>query len=263
MTTNRYLSSTKRAIYQRAWRKRNPDSVRKSALKWYHANRDKAAKTRRAWKRAHPDRVRLQAKQSRDRNVERVRQRQRDRYHSNRESLRKAQNEWRAKNREHCREQGRAYAAKHASKRSAYAKRRRVTHPHVFRAVMNRWRAENRVHVRYYYRNRLATNIQANLRSRLANRLLKVMTRRKCRKSNSTLLLLGTSLDGFKKHLESLFKPGMSWENRSQWHLDHIRPCASFDLTDPEQQKKCFHYTNFQPLWWSENLSKSDKWGAA
>lgn len=261
MIANPCQSSTKRAIYQREWRKRNRESARKSALKWYYANRAKSIKSGRAWKLANPERVRLQSKWSRERNIERARQRQRERYHSNREAIRKSQNEWRANNREHCRAQGRAYAAKHASKRDAYAKRRRVTHAHVFRATMKRWRGENRSHVRAYYRNRLATNIQANLRSRLSSRLLKVMTRQKCRKSNSTLQLLGISLDGFKKHLESLFKPGMSWENRSQWHLDHVRPCASFDLTDPEQQEKCFHYTNYQPLWWSDNLSKADKWG--
>ena len=41
------------------------------------------------------------------------------------------------------------------------------------------------------------------------------------------------------------------------WHIDHIRPCSSFDLTDLEQQKQCFHYTNLQPLWWFDNIKKS------
>lgn len=54
----------------------------------------------------------------------------------------------------------------------------------------------------------------------------------------------------------------MTWENYGVhgWHIDHIRPCKSFDLTDPEQQKECFHYTNLQPLWWWENLEKGGKW---
>ena len=49
---------------------------------------------------------------------------------------------------------------------------------------------------------------------------------------------------------------GMSWENHGDWHVDHIRPCCSYDLTIEEEQKKCFHYTNLQPLWAEENLSK-------
>ena len=57
----------------------------------------------------------------------------------------------------------------------------------------------------------------------------------------------------------------MSWDNYGihGWHIDHIRPCASFDLTDPEQQRQCFHYPNLQPLWAFDNLSKNDGWEAA
>jgi hypothetical protein len=72
--------------------------------------------------------------------------------------------------------------------------------------------------------------------------------------------LLGCSVDEFKAHLESLFQPGMTWDNHSKegWHIDHIKPCASFDLTDPKQLAECFHYTNQRPLWAFDNLSKGD-----
>lgn len=75
--------------------------------------------------------------------------------------------------------------------------------------------------------------------------------------------LLGIDRAGFFAHLESLFLPGMTWQNRGRgrgfWHIDHIVPCASFDMTDPEQAKKCWHYTNLQPLWAEDNWAKSDK----
>ena len=51
----------------------------------------------------------------------------------------------------------------------------------------------------------------------------------------------------------------MSWSNRGEWHIDHIIPCSSFNLLDEKEQEKCFHYTNLQPLWAAENLSKSNK----
>jgi hypothetical protein len=72
--------------------------------------------------------------------------------------------------------------------------------------------------------------------------------------------MIGCSVDACRKHIEQQFLTGMDWDNYGTWHIDHIRPCASFDLTDPEQQKQCFHYTNLQPLWAAENLAKSDKW---
>ena len=53
----------------------------------------------------------------------------------------------------------------------------------------------------------------------------------------------------------------MTWDNYEYygWHIDHIIPCSSFDLTDPEQQRLCCHYTTLQPLWWHENLAKNAK----
>jgi len=87
-------------------------------------------------------------------------------------------------------------------------------------------------------------------------------------KSASTVELLGCSIEELKIYLQGFFQPGMTWDNygnpdgdhKKSWHVDHIRPCASFDLSDPIEQRECFHYTNLQPLWGKDNLSKGDKW---
>lgn len=83
---------------------------------------------------------------------------------------------------------------------------------------------------------------------------------KKFKKSRKTLELVGCDVAFLRAYLESMFKDGMSWKNHTLkgWHIDHIKPCSSFDLSDPEQQKLCFHYTNLQPLWWWENLSKGN-----
>ena len=75
-------------------------------------------------------------------------------------------------------------------------------------------------------------------------------------KLSTTMKLVGCSIERLKQHLEKQFKMGMSWNNYGKWHIDHIRPCASFDLSKPSEQKKCFNYTNLQPLWAEENLKK-------
>tara|TARA_R110002110_G_scaffold397819_1_gene613180 strand:- start:310 stop:885 length:576 start_codon:yes stop_codon:yes gene_type:complete len=79
-------------------------------------------------------------------------------------------------------------------------------------------------------------------------------------KSASTMELLGCTIGALWLHLESQFTEGMTRQNRGRWHIDHIIPCAAFDLTDPEQQRKCFHWSNLQPLWALENISKGAKY---
>jgi hypothetical protein len=79
-------------------------------------------------------------------------------------------------------------------------------------------------------------------------------------KSAKTLELLSCTVDQLQTFLEAEFTDGMTWENYGEWHIDHIRPCASFNLEDPEEQKKCFHWTNLQPLWARDNIMKGDKW---
>ena len=80
-------------------------------------------------------------------------------------------------------------------------------------------------------------------------------------RSEKTKELIGCSAEFIKHHIESQFTEGMSWENHGifGWHIDHILPIDSFDLGDEEQIKKCFHWTNLQPLWAEDNWRKGNK----
>jgi hypothetical protein len=97
------------------------------------------------------------------------------------------------------------------------------------------------------------TRLRYLLRSRVKGAILKKY--RGCH----TLELLGATPEVACAHLESLFQLGMTWENSGKWHIDHITPCASFDLTKLEEQKRCFNYKNLQPLWGPDNLRKGKK----
>jgi hypothetical protein len=80
-------------------------------------------------------------------------------------------------------------------------------------------------------------------------------------KSKKTERFLGCTFEETMVYLEKSFRPPMTRENMGKiWHVDHIRPVCSFDLSDPEQVKACFHYTNLQPLFVEENLKKSGKY---
>lgn len=110
-----------------------------------------------------------------------------------------------------------------------------------------------------YFKKRIREDVAFKIEHNLR---MAVRTRLKKQGFNADVLdLIGCSYLQFKAHIESLFKDGMTWNNWSLrgWHLDHIIPCALFDLTDKEQQRQCFHYTNLQPLWAKDNLSKGAK----
>ncbi len=110
-----------------------------------------------------------------------------------------------------------------------------------------------------YRRKRRVENIQFAIGERLRGRVNSALRAAGARKSASTAKLVGCSIPEFKIHIERQFLKGMTWENRKKWHLDHIVELARFDLRDPEQQRRAFHFTNQRPLWGPDNLSKGAK----
>lgn len=101
--------------------------------------------------------------------------------------------------------------------------------------------------------------IRLNLSSRLSTLLSKIDTI----KSDSMIVIIGCDVPCLKIHLESKFRDGMSWENYgSHWEVDHIKPCSSFDLSNPSQQMICFKWDNLQPLTVVENRKKGASYDA-
>lgn len=119
-----------------------------------------------------------------------------------------------------------------------------------------------KIYYREKHRNHVGYRIKQNVSRRIRNAL------ENGKKNKRTEELLGCSIEFLKKHLESRFTSEMSWENYGKWkvgesmkwNIDHIKPCAKFDLTDPEQQKICFHWSNLQPLWELDNCLKNDNY---
>ena len=138
------------------------------------------------------------------------------------------------------------------------AKQNQQEHKEERKNYLREYRRIHRKEHNEYIRNKRKSDIKFNLGYSLRKRIWKTLKNNS--KSEHTLVLVGCSLESLKKHLESQFQPGMSWNNYGKWHVDHIKPCALFDLSKPEEQRKCFNYTNLQPLWALDNLRKYKKY---
>ena len=114
---------------------------------------------------------------------------------------------------------------------------------------------------RRYVKHRLKTDPCFRLAQYMRTRIGDALRYQCAIKSERTGKLLGCSLAFLKEHLEAQWQNGMTWKNYgSYWEVDHIRPCTSFDLTRIDDQQRCFHYTNLQPLTMPQNRAKQAKY---
>jgi hypothetical protein len=120
------------------------------------------------------------------------------------------------------------------------------------------WKKKNPNYHNDYMTDLYRTNSNFRIVNLLRNRFRKIVKRN--HKEKSVLKLVGCSIEDFRNYIESKFLPGMSWENHGVWHLDHIIPCEYFteNIQDIRVQEQCFHFTNYQPLYSSDNFAKND-----
>lgn len=119
------------------------------------------------------------------------------------------------------------------------------------------WRVDNPDYQNAYQKARLQADPVFALAIRLRTRLAQAVRLTGTGKSAGTFDLVGCTSQELKAHIEAQFVDGMTWENRDKWHVDHVRPLASFDLTDPEQQRQAMHFSNIAPVWATDNRVKS------
>ena len=120
------------------------------------------------------------------------------------------------------------------------------------KGLVSEWR-------KVYEKERLKTDPIFKISVMVRKRINIFLKQKNIKKTNKSFEMIGCSPEYLKKYLENKFKPGMSWSNHGihGWHIDHIIPLAS--AKNQEDFEKLTHYTNLQPLWSKENLSKKDK----
>jgi len=102
-------------------------------------------------------------------------------------------------------------------------------------------------------RKRMAANPSERIRNAVSARMWAAL---KGRNDGALFSRLGYSADTLVEHLERQFTDGMSWDNYGTWHVDHIRPCASFDMTNEAQFAQCWALDNLTTLWAEDNIRK-------
>lgn len=167
-------------------------------------------------------------------------------YHEHRIEILKRMRRYQQSNKQHLQN----YYQKNKERICAYSKQWRKDHPEAFRIAHKKWRTK--------FNQTPLGKLRHATRRRIENQMKRLKIHIKtCSYSDN-----GCSSIQLKQHIESKFQPGMTWDNYgwAGWHLDHIRPIASFDLTKPEEILAANHYTNLQPLWAKDNIVKGDKY---
>ncbi|RLF65297.1 MAG: hypothetical protein DRN30_04235 [Thermoplasmata archaeon] len=174
-------------------------------------------------------------------------------YQKNSKTIKVKSKEYYEANKDEINKKNKEYRESNTDKIKAYREANKAR-----RSQQNReWCTNNRDRINTRKRERRITDVQYKIAENLRSRLGSALKGRS--KSKSTLELLGCTVENLIKHLESQFKPGMSWDNYGSWHIDHIIPISSYDLTIESQQFSACNFTNLQPLWALENKQKSNK----
>ena len=174
-------------------------------------------------------------------------------YANHRERVLNRQIVYRTKHREESKAYQAEYYAKHRKEKLEKHSKYYSEHKEEKKVYATKHSEERRNRRKNQYRRdpnfRVATLLRTRLRMALSGKMVSI----------SAIELLGCSISHLVLYLENQFEPGMSWDNHGEWHIDHVLPVSSFDLSDLQQQKEAFNWLNLQPLWAEDNLKKGAK----
>ena len=226
-TKNGHNNWCKKGIkkYLKEYYKNNKEKIDKASKKWNKEHKQQIKKYKKQYRESHKNQIRKYLKQYKQDHKKEIKEKDKNWYLNNKERLKIYKKKYNQNHKEEMRKW-----------RNSHKKER------------NKWHRERR-------KKDLNFKISNNLRGR-TNSALKQNS-----KSQSTISLIGCDFEYLAYYLQKQFKKGMNWDNygRRGWHIDHIIPCSSFDLSKKSEQQKCFHYSNLQPLWAWENMKKSNK----
>ena len=210
--------------------KLNKDRIKLRKKIYREINKEKIKEQNKTYYETNKNKIKCRVKYYRQLNLDKIKEKKKNYYNKNKVKVLKKSTDYYIANKENKKEYDKVYNKINKKKINAY----------------KRFRHKNDIQYK------LACNLRTRLRSAINGN----------HKSGSAVKDLGCSISELKTYLESKFLPGMTWDNWNQygWHIDHIKPLSSFNLTDREQLLEACHYTNLQPLWATDNLSKNNRY---
>jgi len=221
------MNKEERKAYNKAWHEANKEKKKAYNKVYYEANKEKM-------------------KSYREANKEKIKAQKKAYYEANKKKAKAYNKAYREANKEKKKAYNKAYNKANKEKKKAYNKAYGEANKENINAYRRKRRKEDPIH-------RLLRNMGTGMWKVLSGKA----------KSSRTMEYVGISPDELMDYLEGQFTEGMTRDNYGKWHVDHIRPLASFDFTGPDKEEQlhiAWNYTNLQPLWAKDNMSKGAKY---
>lgn len=247
-------------IYNQKYHEDNKKELKIKREEYLKDNKEKIKVKRKKYGKKNRKKIREHNKKYQEKHKEELKVKHKEYYINNKKIIEVKKKKYQESHKEVIALRCKKYQEEHKGKFDIIRKEYYKDHREELIAKGKEYSKKNRLKINRYIKNRYDTDLNYKITRTLRGRFRLALNGKS--KSSTVLKLVGCSIEFLIQYIEDQFTDGMAWDNWSLygWHIDHIRPCASFDLTDPEQQRQCFNYTNLQPLWAEENLSKGAKY---
>lgn len=245
----------------KAWREANKEKLKAYRKAYYEANKDRINTQTKAYRKANKEKIKAKKKAYQEANKDKLKTYNKAWREVNKDIIKAKSKAWREANKEKKKALDKAYYEANKDKIITQAKAYGEANKEKRKAYNNSYRKANKdkinAYKNAYQKQRRKTNPLFRLKDNLRSRTWNAFKNKGYRKNTKTQEMLGVDWEVAKKHIERQFKKGMNWDNYGEWHIDHIIPLASANTE--ERLKELCHYSNLQPLWAENNISKSDR----
>lgn len=258
---DRFVSSCKKckSDFQKKYHAKNKDRILIVAAEYKLKHAEEIRARNREYKKNHVQEIKEYNVTYYQNNIIKFKKSQHKYYEIHKDDVNKRSREYNQMHKEQVNKTSRLYNKMNKEYIKIRRKKYRIEHKKHFQEYNRRYYLDHKKEIIEYYKNKRKTDPEYRILLSLRSRLNKVLKSQGTKKSDHTMELVGCSIKYLIKHIESQFDDKMTWDNygKNGWHIDHIRPCVTFDLIRQEEQRKCFNYKNLRPLWEPDNWKKN------